>query len=80
MATRRGVPKIPASDRWSIDVEPHPTEQQRWCLVIRLNGDKLISSGCFRSVKAAEAHATGSLKVRQAIHYGCPDRLVEEEP
>jgi hypothetical protein len=78
MAMRRGFSKIPASDRWSIEVEAHPTEQQRWCLVIRLNGDWVISVGCFRSVKAAEAHAMGSLKVRQAIHYGQPDLQAKE--
>jgi hypothetical protein len=74
VAKRSSVPKIPASDRWSVDVETHSTEPHRWCLVICLNGGQLFSGGCFRSAKAALACAAGSLRVRQAIHYGAMQR------
>jgi len=78
VAKRGCVPKIPVSDKWSIDVETHPTEPHRWCLVIRLNGGRLFSGGRFRSPKAAEACSAGSLRVRQAIHYGAVKRADDE--
>ncbi|POR40017.1 hypothetical protein [Methylobacterium sp. V23] len=78
MAKKGSVLKIPASDKWSIDLETHPTEPNRWCLVIRLNGGQLFSGGRFRTAKAAQTCAAGSLRVRQAIHYGAMQRADDE--
>lgn len=68
-ARSRGL-KTPPSDCGAVEVEAHPNEPERWCWIIRLNGEQLTTGGCFHSVRAAKVAARGSLRVRQAIHYG----------
>ena len=64
-------------DQWTIDVEAYPDQPGRWCWVIRLNGERITSGGCFRTARRATKLAPGSLRVRQAMHYGAIERADE---
>jgi hypothetical protein len=78
MAFRGRIFRIPDGDQWSADVESHPSEPGRWCWVIHLNGERVTSGGCFRTARRATEVAAGSLRVRQAIHYGAVKRADDE--
>jgi len=67
----------PNDDQWTIDEEAHPSRSERWCWVIRLNGERVASGGCFRTARRATKLAPGSLRVRQAIYYGATERADE---
>jgi hypothetical protein len=78
MAVRGRVVSTLDADRWSVGVEAHPREPGHWRWVIRLNDEHLCDGGCYRSARRAQLVAAGSLRVRQAIHYGQPDLQAKE--
>ena len=58
-------------------MEAHPDRLERWCWVIRLNGERITSGGCFRSARRATKLAAGSLRVRKAMYYRAIERADE---